>query len=44
MTFRTIAASLLCVLAAFGQPAFDAQVKSHLDKGDFIGSMPINDG
>lgn len=41
MTFRTIAASLLCVVAAFGQPAFDAQVKSHLDKGDFIGSVLV---
>ena len=41
MTARSIVLSLLCIVSALGQPAFEARVKSHLDKGDFIGSVLV---
>lgn len=41
MTVRSIVLTLLCIVSVFGQPAFEAQVKSHLDKGDFIGSVLV---
>jgi CubicO group peptidase (beta-lactamase class C family) len=41
MTLRPVLFALLYLVSAFGQPAFDAQVKSHVDAGDFIGSVLV---
>ena len=41
MTLRQVVLLLLCLVSAFGQPAFDAQVKLHVEAGDFVGSVLV---